>query len=263
MVCRKHVVAEVNTKGVLLCGGEGTRLRPLTEVVNKHLVRVLDRPMAEYPLLKMVEAGIKEILIVTGGENFAGVCKYFGSGSKWAIKINYAIQDKAGGIAEALSLAKTFVGNSNLLVCLGDNIWNMNISEHVDRFPFCDCVLFTIITKTPERFGVIKYEHGIPVDVIEKPKDLVSTEAVAGIYCYKPDVFNVINDLKPSARGELEISDVNRHYVKGKSAHIVAMTGWWSDCGSVDTLLQAEELLRYDGRPVPPLRTKRGSRSRK
>ncbi len=232
----------MNVKGVLLCGGEGTRLRPMTEVVNKHLVRVHDKPMAEYPLLKMIEAGIKDILIVTGGENFAGVCKYFGSGAKWSININYAIQDAPGGIAEALGMARSFVGQNRVLVCLGDNLWNMNIKPFAAGW-LHECTLFSIYSKNPERYGVFQYDHKEVIDIIEKPTGFISNFICTGIYCYDPNVFDIIKELKPSQRGELEISDVNRHYIKTGVARIITMDGWWSDCGTIDTLLQAERYL--------------------
>lgn len=236
--------------GVMLCGGEGTRLRPLTEVVNKHLVRVVDRPMAEYPLKKMIEAGITEILIVSGGENFAGVVKYFGSGSKWGINIYHAVQDRSGGIAQALGLAKNFVGKDKVMVCLGDNIWSMNLAEQVRSFKLNDkpgAMFFSVSSKTPERFGVLQFKpDGQVIDVIEKPEQFVSEWIMAGIYLFRSDVFDIIKDLKPSARGELEISDVNRYYITRGAAWIVKMDGWWSDCGTIETLLQTEELLKNE-----------------
>lgn len=233
-------------KGVLLCGGEGTRLRPMTEVVNKHLIRVHTLPMAEYPLLKMIEAGIDEILIVSGGDNFAAVVKYFGSGSKWGINITHAIQDRAGGIAEALGLAQGFVGENKVMVCLGDNLWSMSLKPHV-RVPFGDCTLFSMYSKTPERFGTLKFDgNDNPIDVIEKPKEFISNMILTGIYVYGPSVFEVISILKPSERGELEISDVNRYYIKSGKARIIKMDGWWSDCGTIETLLQTEEMIKND-----------------
>lgn len=232
-------------KGILLCGGEGTRLRPFTEVVNKHLVRVHNLPMAEYPLIKMIEAGIEDILIVTGGENFAAVVKYFGSGVKWDVRINYAIQDKAGGIAEALGLAQTFAGNDSVLVCLGDNIWSDSIKDHVDSFCGGAC-LFSIYSKTPERFGVLKYSNNQPIDILEKPVNPPSNNIIAGIYIYDNGVFNIIPKLKRSDRGELEITDINRHYLKAGNAKIVQLAGWWSDCGTIETILRTEELLKND-----------------
>ncbi len=249
-------------KGILLCGGEGTRLRPMTEVVNKHLVRVYDFPMAEWPLRKMIEAGITEIMIVTGGENFAAVVKYFGSGSKWNINIVYAIQDQAGGIAEALGLAEGFVGESKMMVCLGDNLWSMDMKEYVNAFRIASpgiAGLFIIQSSTPERFGVVKFADDLPVDIIEKPVNFVSDWAVAGVYFFGPEVFEVIKTLHPSGRGELEITDVNRFYLKAGKARIMRMGGWWSDCGTMESLVQTEELIKND-RPFLPICTKRSDR---
>ena len=240
-------------KGILLCGGEGTRLRPFTEVVNKHLVRVHNLPMAEYPLRKMIEAGIEDILIVTGGENFAAVVKYFGSGCKWDVRINYAIQDKAGGIAEALGLAEKWIGNDNMMVCLGDNIWSMNLKPYVDKFDIegriLSAMFFSIHSATPERFGQLRYEDNRIVDVVEKSEHVYSNNILTGIYIYGPYVFPIIHGLVPSKRGELEISDVNRHYIERDRAKVVAMTGWWSDCGNLENIVKTEELLKND-RPV-------------
>ena len=234
-------------KGVLLCGGEGTRLRPMTEVINKHLIRVYDRPMAEYPLLKMIEAGVDEVLIVSGGENFAAVVKYFGSGKKWNINITHAIQDQAGGIAEALGLAKSFVGQNFVMVCLGDNIWTMDLRSEVVSHDWPECTLFSCESNTPERFGVLKFnDQGRAIDVIEKPKEFISNQILAGIYVFGPSVFEVIAVLKPSERGELEISDVNKYYIRSGKARIVQMDGWWSDCGTIETLLQTEEKIKND-----------------
>lgn len=236
-------------RGVLLCGGEGTRLRPMTEVVNKHLIRVLDLPMAEYPLRQMIACGIDEFFIVTGGENFAAVVKYFGSGAKWNVRISYGIQDRAGGIAEALGLAEWFIDGCKVLVCLGDNIWNTSIYDQVAKFmkePDDTAALFTIESQTPERFGVLKFEDGKPVDVLEKPNPAPSNWILTGIYGYGPGVFSVIKTLTPSARGELEITDVNRHYIRAGKASIFKMRGWWSDCGTMETLLATEEKLRHD-----------------
>ena len=237
-------------KGVLLCGGEGTRLRPMTEVINKHLVRVHDFPMAEWPLLKMVKAGISEILIVTGGENFAAVIKYFGSGNKWGVHISYVVQDRAGGIAEALALAEKFVGQDKVMVCLGDNLWSMDPQQYIGDFNNDgldnEAVLFVIQSKTPERFGVVQFNNNVPVDIIEKPKEFVSEWIVAGVYLYGPKVFDIIKTLKPSKRGEFEITDVNRYYLKSGFARIIKMTGWWSDCGTIESLLQTEEFIKND-----------------
>ena len=233
-------------RGVLLCGGEGTRLRPLTEVVNKHLIRVGPRPMAEYPLLKMIKAGITEIMIVTGGENFAGVVKYFGSGKRHGVKIYYAIQDEPGGIAQALSLARIFAGKEKILVCLGDNIWQHDITPNVKLFeyPGRSCFLFKTFSTNPDRFGTFKNdESGQEADIIEKPKIFISNWVVPGIYMYTPHVFVLIDELKPSDRGELEISDVNRWYLREGLATVLDLPGWWSDCGTIESIIQAENFL--------------------
>lgn len=242
-------------KGVLLCGGEGTRLRPFTEVINKHLVRVYDLPMAEYPLMKMIACGIKDIMIVSGGSNFAAVVKYFGSGQKWKVNIVHAIQDEAGGIAQALSLAENFVGDDNVLVCLGDNIWSMDLKTHLDGFKMMGtkkAMLFAIKVDEPQKYGVLAFDDGkdidlsYPIDIIEKPKKPASDYILSGIYFYGPEVFAIIKGLKPSKRGELEITDVNRVYIKAAKALIVYMSGWWSDCGTLESLLKTEERIKND-----------------
>ena len=237
-------------KGVLLCGGEGTRLRPLTLAVNKHLIRVGKKPMVEYPLARMIEAGIKDIHVVTGGENYPGVVKYLGSGAKWGVRITYSIQDKAGGIAEALGMAEAFVGGDICLVILGDNVFDMNLQESVTRFvsmsaPVRRGMFFGYVSDYPERYGVVKFDGDKrPVDVIEKPSVPPSKTILAGIYLYTPDVFDLIQGLKPSTRGELEVTDLNRHYIKAGLGEVVAMTGEWTDCGSFDTLARAEAMVK-------------------
>lgn len=256
---RRNTLMTKELKGVLLCGGEGKRLRPITEVVNKHLVRVDNFLMAEWPLRKMIECGITSVMIVTGGENFAAVVKYFGSGKRWGINIVYSIQDEPGGIAQALSLAEEFVGESRVLVCLGDNLWSMNIYNRVMDFmdsPDGSAGLFIIESTSPERFGVIEWKDGQPVNIIEKPKEFVSSWVVTGIYLYGAKVFEVIKTLRPSERNELEITDVNRFYLKAGKARITNMSGWWSDCGTMDTLIKTEELIKND-RLISSLRPKR------
>ena len=235
-------------KGVLLCGGLGTRLRPLTIAMNKHLLRVGKRPMLEHPLRRMIEAGVRNIHVVVGGESFPPVVAYLGSGSRWGIRITYSVQDKPGGIAEALGMAQAVVGNDKMLVVLGDNMFDMDLSEEIRRFKMSteekEAVLFSIHSGTPERFGVLQFgEKNEPVDVIEKPTNPPSDQIVTGIYMYTADVFDVIETLKPSGRGELEITDVNRMYVKFGRARIVKMHGRWTDCGTFDTLLVAEEIM--------------------
>jgi len=231
-------------KGVLLAGGEGTRLRPLTLGVNKHLLRVGKFPMIQYPLTRMMEAGIKDIHVVTGGENYQGVVKYLGSGKKFGVRISYSIQDEAGGIAQALALAEPFIHDEKMVVILGDNVFDMDLKEEVKDFENdthnCRAVLFTQTSDTPHRFGVIKYKDGEVCDILEKPKVAPSKEIVTGIYMYTPEVFQVIRTLKPSKRGEYEITDVNRIYIQTKLLKIVKMRGNWTDCGTFETLMKAE-----------------------
>ncbi len=236
-------------KGVLLCGREGTRLRPLTEVVNKHILRVGNLPMAEHPLRKIQQCDIRDVLIVSGGSNFSAVVKYFGSGKKWGMRFVHAIQDEAGGIAQALSMAESFVGDERVLVLLGDNLFSMNL--HPSIYEFCNWIglprlgaqLYTIRSENAERFGVFRYENGQPVAILEKPNNPTTDGICTGIYCYEPDVFEIIKTLKPSGRGELEITDVNNIYLKECRARVVPMTGWWTDCGTMETLRTAEKLL--------------------
>lgn len=233
-------------RGVLLCGGEGTRLRPLTEVVNKHLVRVGSLPMAEHPLRKLKAAGVDDVVIISGGENFAAVVKYFGSGTKWGMRFMHAIQDKPGGIAQALGLAEPFIGYHKMVVILGDNLFSMDLKQSLEEFQHSDAEsaqLYTIQSDEPSRFGVFQYQHNVPVRILEKPAAPPSRQICTGIYCYSGAVFDIIRGLKPSARGELEITDVNNVYLANQKARVVPMDGWWSDCGSLDTLRSAEKLL--------------------
>lgn len=236
-------------KAVLLCGGNGTRLQPLTFAVNKHLLRIGKLPMLEYPLKKIISSGIKNIHVITGGENYQAVVKYLGSGSKWDIKISYSIQDNAGGIAEALSLAESYINGDKMLVVLGDNIFNADLKEDVKKFRASknksQANLFCYHSTTPERFGVIKYSNeGKVIDIVEKPIKPPSNWIITGIYMYTPDVFDVIRTLKPSNREELEISDVNRFYIKRERAIITSLQGKWTDAGTFETLIKAEELVR-------------------
>lgn len=234
-------------KGVLLCGGEGTRLYPLTKVANKHLQRVGKKVMVDYPFEKLLEAGITKIHVIVGGENWSQVVKYLGSGKDRGVEISYSIQDKAGGIAEALSLAKVFAGDDKVCVILGDNLFDQSLREAVKDFQAStkksEAVVFTKKTLTPERFGILyRDEAGQPIDIVEKPKDGKSDEAVTGIYMYTPDVFDIIKTIQPSQRGEYEITDVNRRFLKNGNLFSWQMEGRWTDCGTHETLKLAEEM---------------------
>ena len=235
-------------KGILLAGGDGTRLRPLTHSVNKHLLRIGMCPMLEYPLMAMATAGIEDIHVVTGGENYQGVVKYLGSGSQWGVRISYSIQDRAGGIAEALSLAEPFVGNDKMMVILGDNVFDMKLKPTVEMFEKGNLksILFMYESDTPERFGVfvMDEDRATVKDIIEKPQNPPSNLIAIGIYMYDNSVFDVIRTLQPSDRGELEITDVNRLYVKEGQAGIKMLDGKWTDCGTFETLMAAEDQVK-------------------
>ena len=235
-------------KGILLCGGEGTRLYPLTSVVNKHLQRIGRKMMVDYPFEKMVEAGIQDIHVIVGGEHWASVVKYLGSGRDRGVNISYSIQDKAGGIAEAIGLARIFAGNDKVCVILGDNLFDMSIRIFVNTFREShlesEAFLFSTEVDKSERFGVlIRNGEGKPIDIIEKPNPAPSKEILAGIYFYTPDVFDIIKTCRPSARGELEVTDLNRWYIRNGKAQIINMTGRWTDCGTFKTLAIAEKMI--------------------
>lgn len=237
-------------KGIILAGGEGTRLHPLTKVTNKHLQRIGRKLMIDHPYEKLIEAGITDIHVIVGGENWAQVVKYLGSGKERGVNISYSIQDQAGGIAEALSLARVFAGNDKVCVILGDNLFDISLRSYIKVFSESpvesECYLFTKEVIDPQRFGVL-YRDGdnpdsSPVDIIEKPVSPRSHEAVAGIYFYTHDVFDIIKTVRPSERGEMEISDVNRWYVKNSVCIPIKMSGRWTDCGTHETLKMAEAM---------------------
>lgn len=243
----------MKVKGVLLCGGEGTRLYPLTSVINKHLQRIGRKMMVDYPFEKMIEAGIEDIHVIVGGEHWASVVKYLGSGRERGVNVSYSIQDKAGGIAEAIGLAKVFAGNDKVCILLGDNLFDMSLRYYVKDFgeskELSEAWLFSIEAEKPERFGVlIRDGEGNPIDIIEKPNPAPSKEVLVGAYFYTPDVFDIIKTCRPSARGELEVTDLNRWYVKNGKAKITKMQGRWTDCGSFETLAIAEKMVSENGK---------------
>ncbi len=231
------------TKGVILAGGTGSRLYPLTKVTNKHLLPVYDRPMIYYPLETLKKMGCKDILIVSGREHCGDILNLLGSGRDMGLKLSYEIQDEAGGIAHALSLAERFVGSSNVVVCLGDNIFDDDIT--IEGFE-AGARIFLKPVHDPERFGVAELEKGNDCKVIsieEKPKTPKSNFAVTGLYVYDNKVFNYIKNLTPSERGELEITDVNNFYVKDGLMTCQLLESWWSDAGTFESLLKASSLV--------------------
>jgi len=230
-------------KGVILAGGTGSRLYPLTKVTNKHLLPVYDKPMIYYPLETLKKMGCKDIMIVSGRDHCGDILNLLGSGREMGLKLSYEIQDDAGGIAHALGLTERFVGASNVAVCLGDNIFNDNIDLE-DFYEGARIFLKTV--PDPERFGVAELEKGTDCKVVsieEKPKNPKSNFCVTGLYVYDNKVFNYIKNLTPSDRGELEITDVNNFYVRDGLMTCQVLKSWWSDAGTFDSLLKASSLV--------------------
>ncbi|OGW79389.1 MAG: spore coat protein [Omnitrophica bacterium RIFCSPLOWO2_12_FULL_44_17] len=232
-------------KGVVLAGGLGTRLSPLTRVTNKHLLPVYDKPMIYYPVETLVKSGIEDIMIVTGGNAAGDFLKLMGNGSEFGLKdLYYTYQRGEGGIAEALSLAEHFVSGDKVVVVLGDNILEDNLSEAVQKFEKQKrgARIFLKEVTDPQRFGVPVFKNGKIVNIEEKPKKPKSQYAVTGIYMYDSRVFEFCRKLKPSKRGELEISDVNNCYIKDGSMQYDILKGYWTDAGTFDSLLHANKL---------------------
>jgi glucose-1-phosphate thymidylyltransferase len=237
-------------KGVILAGGLGTRLLPLTRVTNKHLLPVYDKPMIFYPIECLLNAGIERILIVTGGEHAGDFLKLLGNGKHLGIReLHYTYQEGEGGIADALKLAEDFVDGEKLCVILGDNIIERNIRHAVADF-FTQRSGAKVILKEvpdPQRFGVARIEDGRIVEIIEKPKEPPGNLAVTGIYMYDADVFDICRTLVPSKRGELEITDVNNAYLKRGDLTWDLLEGWWTDAGTITSLYRANRLVAENG----------------
>ena len=232
-------------KGVLLAGGNGRRLNPLTNITNKHLLPVYDRPMIVYPLQTLVHAGIDEILVVSGKEYAGGFLKLLGSGRDYNCRLWYEIQEEAGGIAQALGLAEKFANGDNIAVILGDNIYEESFKDHIADFEGKKGArIFLKKMNDAQRFGVAEFKDGKIVHIEEKPQNPKTDMTVTGCYLYDNDVFDVINHLKPSGRGELEITDVNNYYIqKGlMEAHVVQ--GNWTDAGTFESLYRANRIAR-------------------
>jgi glucose-1-phosphate thymidylyltransferase len=232
-------------KGVVLAGGTGSRLMPLTKVTNKHLLPIGKKPMIYYPIEKLTSIGIDKILIVTGVEYMGDVVGLLGSGKEFSCHFTYKVQDEAGGIAQALGLAEGFSNNDPLAVILGDNIFEANLKQYADRFISQKTgarVLLKQVTN-PQRFGVAEISDGKVISIEEKPKKPRSDYIITGIYFYDDAVFDIIRTLQPSARGELEISDVNNAYIaKGQLAYDI-LDGWWTDAGTFESLNRANKLV--------------------
>jgi len=235
----------VNIKGVVLAGGTGSRLMPLTKVTNKHLLPVGRKPMIYYPIEKLTSAGIDQILIVTGVEYMGDVVSLLGSGKNFNCRFTYKVQDEAGGIAQALALTEDFSQEKQIAVILGDNIFQANLKKYIDRFKTQKNGARVLLkqVKEPQRFGVAEIKNGRILKIEEKPKKPKSDYAVTGIYFYDASVFDIIRTLQPSARGEFEISDVNNAYIEKSKLEYDILDGWWSDAGTFESLNRANELV--------------------
>jgi glucose-1-phosphate thymidylyltransferase len=233
-------------KGIILAGGSGTRLFPLTKVTNKHLLPIGRVPMIYHPIHKLLEAGITEILIVTGVEHMGHVVGLLGSGRDFNCEFTYRVQDEAGGIAQALGLAKQFANGHRMVVILGDNIFEDSLTEYVKNFAVQKSGARIVLKEVadPVRFGVAELKGDRVVGIEEKPAKPKSNLAVTGVYMYDSDVFEVIRTLKPSGRGEMEITDVNNVYIRRGELAYDVFKGWWTDAGTFESWHLANELIR-------------------
>jgi glucose-1-phosphate thymidylyltransferase len=232
-------------KGIILAGGSGSRLFPLTKVTNKHLLPVGHEPMIFHPIKKLLSAGIRDILVVTGTEHMGAVVGLLGSGAQWDCAFTYRVQDEAGGIAQALGLAKDFARGEKMVVILGDNIFQDELGLYVENFARQGKGARLLLQEVddPHRFGVAELDGKKIKSIAEKPKDPKSNYAVTGIYMYDDRVFDIISGLKPSARGELEITDVNNAYIDRNELEFDILQGWWTDAGTFESLAKANQLL--------------------
>jgi len=235
----------MDLKGVVLAGGTGSRLMPLTKVTNKHLLGVGQKPMIYYPIEKLTAIGIKQILIVTGLEHMGDVVNLLGSGKAFNCHFTYKVQDEAGGIAQALGLAEDFAGGKSLAVILGDNIFSDSLQQYADKFIAQEQGARLLLKEVPDpqRFGVAEISESKVVGIEEKPKEPKTNYAVTGIYFYDSNVFDIIKSLKPSARGELEVTDINNVYINKGQLKYDILEGWWTDAGTFESLNRANELV--------------------
>jgi glucose-1-phosphate thymidylyltransferase len=232
-------------KGIVLAGGTGSRLMPLTKVTNKHLLPVGQKPMIYYPIEKLTSIGIEEILIVTGVDHMGDVVNLLGSGKNFNCRFTYKVQDNAGGIAQALALAENFADNQPIVVILGDNIFQNSLKDYADKFLVQQNGARILLKQVanPQRFGVPEFVDGRIIGIEEKPQEPKSDYAVTGIYFYDVNVFNIIRTLKPSARGEYEITHVNDAYIARDQLAYDILDGWWTDAGTFESLNKANELV--------------------
>ena len=235
----------MDLKGIVLAGGTGSRLMPLTKVTNKHLLPIGKKPMVYYPIEKLTSIGIEEILIVTGIEHMGDVVSLLGSGKDFGCRFTYKVQDEAGGIAQALGLAENFSHGWPLAVILGDNIFQASLKKYAEKFMAQKTGARILLKQVPnpQRFGVAELSGDKIIRIEEKPAKPKSNYAVTGIYFYDATVFDIIRALKPSPRGEFEITHVNDAYIaKGKLAYDI-LDGWWTDAGTFESFVKANELV--------------------
>ena len=233
-------------KGIVLAGGTGSRLFPLTKITNKHLLPIYDRPMIYYPIQTLVDAGIRDIMIVTGGRNSGDFLRLLANGKEFGLKhINYTYQEGEGGIADALGLAEHFADGQKICVVLGDNIIENDIREAAETFQAQESGAHILLKEVhdAERFGVAEVSGGKVVGIEEKPSKPKSNLAVTGVYMYDASVFDKIHTLVPSHRGELEITDVNNAYIREGNMTFSYLPGWWTDAGTFESLLRAANLV--------------------
>ena len=231
-------------KGVILAGGTGSRLFPLTKVTNKHLLPVYNKPMIYYPIETLVNAGIKDIMIVTGGENVGDFLKLLGSGREFGAKFTYGCQDGSGGIPVALDVARDFI-NDKFVVILGDNIMEADIKKYVEKFEHSNkgAHIFLQKVEDPSRFGLAEVKDGKIVRTVEKPKNPTTDLAITGIYMFDKKAFDIIPKLKPSQRGELEITEVINYYVENNDISYDIVEGFWIDAGTFEALFKANNFV--------------------
>ena len=239
-------------KGIVLAGGTGSRLFPLTKITNKHLLPIYDKPMIYYPIQTLVDAGIKDILLVTGGRNSGDFLRLLANGKEFGLAhLNYTYQEGEGGIADALSLAEHFADGGKICVILGDNIIEKSIADAVREFEKQGRGARILLKEVSdaERFGVAELEGGRIAGIEEKPKKPKSNYAVTGIYMYDESVFDKVKTLVPSGRGELEITDVNNAYIREGTMTFSHLDGWWTDAGTFESLLRATNLVAQSASP--------------
>ncbi|MEI6529123.1 MAG: sugar phosphate nucleotidyltransferase [Candidatus Falkowbacteria bacterium] len=231
-------------KGIILSGGSGTRLRPLTKITSKQLLPIYHRPMIYYPLNTLIKAGIKEILIIIAPERAGDYLNLLGSGKEFGVKFTYEIQDKPEGLAQAFIIGEKFIGNDNVVMILGDNIFEDDFTNDIKSFK-SGAKIFAKKVSDPERFGVVKFDDKMKAEkIIEKPQEYLSNYAVTGLYIYDKRVIEVSKNMKASNRGELEITDVNNWFLEKNELEVAEVKGEWLDAGTFDSLLKAQNFAK-------------------